>query len=112
MPLLSVWLFIATSYARAKHTEITRSLWPKILKFMVIFQFATIFQFLTIIITESKIHQPMYLLSASMDKTIILWEPEVETGVWIEKVNSLTINSRKCRTDFIYTVQVHFCQKH
>ena len=37
-------------------------------------------------ITDGKLHQPMCLLSASMDKTMILWEPEQETGVWIEKV--------------------------
>ena len=35
---------------------------------------------------DGKTHQPMCLLSASMDKTMILWEPEEETGVWIEKV--------------------------
>ena len=25
-------------------------------------------------------HQPMRMLTASMDKTMIIWEPDVETG--------------------------------
>jgi elongator complex protein 2 len=33
-----------------------------------------------------KIHQPMSLVSASMDRTMILWEPEPSSGLWIEKV--------------------------
>ncbi|CAG5118142.1 unnamed protein product [Candidula unifasciata] len=31
-------------------------------------------------------HQPMKLLSASMDKTMIIWSPDVETGVWVDEV--------------------------
>lgn len=31
-------------------------------------------------------HQPMHLLSASMDKTMILWKPDKESGVWVEEV--------------------------
>ncbi|XP_071811428.1 elongator complex protein 2-like [Apostichopus japonicus] len=31
-------------------------------------------------------HQPMCLLSASMDKTMIIWQLDVETGVWVDKV--------------------------
>jgi len=30
--------------------------------------------------------QPMSLLSASMDKTLIVWTPDEESGVWLEKV--------------------------
>lgn len=30
--------------------------------------------------------QPMSLLSASMDKTAIIWQPHSESGIWMEKV--------------------------
>ncbi|MCJ8746241.1 hypothetical protein PDJAM_G00139520 [Pangasius djambal] len=32
------------------------------------------------------VEQPLSLLSASMDKTMILWGPEEATGVWVEQV--------------------------
>ncbi|KAI5621846.1 elongator complex protein 2 isoform X1, partial [Silurus asotus] len=32
------------------------------------------------------VEQPLSLLSASMDKTMILWGPEEESGVWVEQV--------------------------
>ncbi|XP_078543812.1 elongator complex protein 2 isoform X1 [Lissotriton helveticus] len=37
-------------------------------------------------IKDGKIHQPMCLLSASMDKTMILWAPDEESGVWLEQI--------------------------
>uniref|UniRef100_S4RVI8 Elongator complex protein 2 n=1 Tax=Petromyzon marinus TaxID=7757 RepID=S4RVI8_PETMA len=37
-------------------------------------------------IQDGKRSQPMNLLSASMDKTMIIWSPDEETGVWLEKV--------------------------
>ncbi|XP_036422308.1 elongator complex protein 2 [Colossoma macropomum] len=33
-----------------------------------------------------SVEQPLSLLSASMDKTMILWGPEDSSGVWVEKV--------------------------
>ncbi|XP_062566490.1 elongator complex protein 2-like [Saccostrea cucullata] len=38
------------------------------------------------VVMETSSHQPMKLLSASMDKTMIIWMPDPESGVWIEQV--------------------------
>ncbi|XP_039592800.1 elongator complex protein 2 isoform X1 [Polypterus senegalus] len=35
---------------------------------------------------DGSIQQPMCLLSASMDKTMILWAPDEESGVWLEQI--------------------------
>ena len=36
---------------------------------------------------DGKPHQPMRLLSASIDKTLIIWKPDKETGLWLEDVS-------------------------
>ncbi|KAK3108608.1 hypothetical protein FSP39_011810 [Pinctada imbricata] len=36
--------------------------------------------------TNGQTHRPMCILSASMDKTMILWKPDPESGVWVEQV--------------------------
>lgn len=38
---------------------------------------------------DGSITQPMSLLTASMDKTLIVWTPEEDSGVWLEKVQFL-----------------------
>lgn len=35
------------------------------------------------------VEQPLKLLSASMDKTMILWGPEEDSGVWVDQVSHL-----------------------
>ncbi|KAM9385150.1 elongator complex protein 2 [Pholidichthys leucotaenia] len=35
---------------------------------------------------DGELQQPLHLLSASMDKTMIIWAPEKSSGVWIEQV--------------------------
>lgn len=31
-------------------------------------------------------HQPMALVSASSDKSMMIWKPDLETGVWLNEV--------------------------
>ncbi|KAH9520084.1 Elongator subunit elp2 [Bulinus truncatus] len=38
------------------------------------------------VLENGQCHQPMKLLSASMDKTMILWAPDVDTEMWTEQV--------------------------
>lgn len=47
------------------------------------------------------VEQPLKLLSASMDKTMILWGPEEDSGVWVEQVSHFT--------QFLNIVQCIYC---
>ena len=38
-----------------------------------------------------QLHQPMRLLSASMDKTMIIWSPDELDKVWVEQVGLLLL---------------------
>lgn len=38
------------------------------------------------IVIDGKLRQPLKLLSASMDKTMIMWAPEDDSGIWVERV--------------------------
>uniref|UniRef100_A0A0D9X997 Elongator complex protein 2 n=1 Tax=Leersia perrieri TaxID=77586 RepID=A0A0D9X997_9ORYZ len=40
------------------------------------------------LLTDDEAHQPMSILSASMDKMMMIWKPEKTTGLWI---NSVTV---------------------
>lgn len=42
--------------------------------------------------------QPMSLLSASMDKTLIVWAPDEDSGVWLEKVIYKALGLQKMST--------------
>lgn len=44
---------------------------------------------------DGAFSQPLALLSASMDKTLILWAPDEDSGVWLEKVCYITWDSRE-----------------
>ncbi|CAO3688448.1 unnamed protein product [Umbelopsis ramanniana] len=35
---------------------------------------------------QERFHQPMRILSASSDKSMMIWQPDQETGVWINEV--------------------------
>ena len=55
--------------------------------------------------------QPMCLLSVSMDKTMILWRPDPDSGVWLEEVNGfaylMLIEYITCRFELVMLVVIH-----
>lgn len=59
---------------------------PSSLSFIFIFNFTG----------DGSFTQPMSLLSASMDKTLIVWAPDKESGVWLEKVKCVLALSVPC----------------
>ena len=46
-----------------------------------------------VVFADNKIFQPMVILSASMDKTMMIWEFDQESGVWMDTVNHLNFDS-------------------
>lgn len=45
---------------------------------------------------DSMRHQSLCLLSTSMDKTVIMWQPDLESGIWIEKVTVCIVFCASC----------------
>ena len=61
-------------------------------------QFVFLFRGLSVVFffsLDGILQQPMRLLSASMDKTMILWAPDEESGVWLEQVKFEYLRNRK-----------------
>ena len=50
-------------------------------------------------------HQPLSLLSTSMDKTMVLWQPDSSSGVWLEQV-LIFVHQYYNQNDLHITVQV------
>ena len=42
--------------------------------------------FVMLVLTDKKLVQPMEILSASMDKTMMVWKLDEESGVWMDSV--------------------------
>lgn len=49
----------------------------------------------------------MRLLSASMDKTMILWAPDEESGVWLEQVKIWIFKKYKIELEIIFKFQIY-----
>lgn len=57
---------------------------------------------------DGVLQQPMRLLSASMDKTMILWAPDEESGVWLEQVKIWIFKEQKIGfKNYIFKTQVY-----
>lgn len=51
-----------------------------------------------------ELQQPLSLLSASMDKTMIIWAPEEGSGVWVEQVSVLDTHTHRRTHKHIWSV--------
>jgi hypothetical protein len=41
-----------------------------------------------LLFSDNKFHQPLCLMSSSMDKTIVIWRFDNEAGVWMDDVST------------------------
>ena len=57
---------------------------------------------------EKGYHQPMSLLSASMDKTMILWAPDFEAEIWVEQVSFVICNELGLGQIRLHCIQIHY----
>lgn len=54
--------------------------------------------------------QPMRIVSASMDKTVIIWEPDKETGVWLEQASVSLSHNMYC-FQFAFPALCVYCKE-